>query len=130
MRHKKSGRSLNKTSSHRKAMFSNMSNSLFRYEQIKTSLPKAKELRRIAEPLITLSKNPTVSNRRVAFAKLRDPEIVEKLFNDLGPHYKERPGGYISILKYGFRNGDNAAMAYVKLVNRPLPLPLDQEDLV
>jgi len=96
-----------------------MTNSLFRHEQIKTTLPKAKELRRIAEPLITLSKKPTVANRRIAFAKLRDREMVGKLFDDLGPHYKERPGGYLRILKCGFRNGDNAPMAYVQLVDRP-----------
>ena len=120
MRHKKSGRSLNRTSSHRKAMFSNMANSLFLHEQIKTTLPKAKELRRFAEPLITLSKSASVSNRRIAFAKLRDRDMVGKLFDDLGPHFKDRPGGYLRILKCGFRAGDNAPMAYVQLVDRPL----------
>jgi len=120
MRHKKAGRSLNRTSSHRKAMFSNMANSLFLHEQIKTTLPKAKELRRFAEPLITLSKTATVSNRRLAFAKLRDRDMVGKLFDDLGPHFKDRPGGYLRILKCGFRAGDNAPMAYVQLVDRPL----------
>ncbi len=120
MRHKKAGRSLNRTSSHRKAMFSNMTNSLFLHEQIKTTLPKAKELRRFAEPLITMSKTASVSNRRLAFAKLRDRDIVGKLFDDLGPHFKNRPGGYLRILKCGFRAGDNAPMAYVQLVGRPL----------
>jgi large subunit ribosomal protein L17 len=120
MRHRKTGRNLSRTSSHRKAMFSNMVNSLFLHEQIKTTLPKAKELRRFAEPLITLSKTPTVANRRIAFAKLRDRDMVSKLFNDLGPHFQERPGGYLRILKCGFRNGDNAPMAYVQLVDRPL----------
>lgn len=120
MRHKKAGRSLNRTSSHRKAMFSNMTNSLFLHEQIKTTLPKAKELRRFAEPLITLSKIANVANRRRAFAKLRDRDIVGKLFDDLGPHFKDRPGGYLRILKCGFRAGDNAPMAYVQLVGRPL----------
>ena len=125
MRHKKAGRSLNRTSSHKKAMFSNMANSLFRHEQIKTTLPKAKELRRVAEPLITLSKVSSVANRRVAFARLRDREMVGKLFDDLGPHYQERPGGYLRILKCGFRDGDNAPMAYVQLVDRPL---LDEDE--
>lgn len=120
MRHKIAGRSLNRTSSHRKAMFSNMANSLLRHEQIKTTLPKAKELRKVAEPLITLAKNSSVANRRIAFAKLRDREMVGKLFDDLGPHYKARPGGYLRILKCGFRDGDNAPMAYVQLVDRPL----------
>ena len=120
MRHRKAGRNLSRTSSHRKAMFSNMVNSLFLHEQIKTTLPKAKALRRFAEPLITLSKTPTVANRRIAFAKLRDRDMVSKLFNDLGPHFQERPGGYLRILKCGFRNGDNAPMAYVQLVDRPL----------
>ena len=120
MRHKKAGRTLNRTSSHRKAMFSNMANSLFLHEQIKTTLPKAKELRRFAEPLITLSKSASVSNRRLAFAKLRDRDMVGKLFDDLGPHFKDRPGGYLRILKCGFRAGDNAPMAYVQLVDRPL----------
>lgn len=120
MRHRKAGRTLNRTSSHRKAMFSNMTNSLFLHEQIKTTLPKAKELRRFAEPLITLSKTVSVANRRLAFSRLRDRDIVGKLFDDLGPHFKDRPGGYLRILKCGFRNGDNAPMAYVQLVDRPL----------
>ena len=118
MRHRKSGRSLNRTSSHRKAMFSNMANSLFLHEQIKTTVPKAKELRRFAEPLITLAKNPTVANRRLAFSRLKNRDMVGKLFDDLGPHFKDRPGGYLRILKCGFRAGDNAPMAYVQLVDR------------
>ena len=119
MRHRKSGRQLNRNSSHRKAMFSNMANSLFDKELIRTTLPKAKELRSIAEPLITLSKNDSVANRRMAFAKLRDRDIVTKLFNDLGPRYQDRPGGYLRIMKCGFRTGDKAPMAYVELVDRP-----------
>ena len=118
MRHRKSGRSLNRTSSHRKAMFSNMANSLFLHEQIKTTVPKAKELRRFAEPLITLAKNPTVANRRLAFSRLKNRDMVGKLFDDLGPHFMDRPGGYLRILKCGFRTGDNAPMAYVQLVDR------------
>ena len=118
MRHRKSGRSLNRTSSHRKAMFSNMANSLFLHEQIKTTVPKAKELRRFAEPLITLAKNPTVANRRLAFSRLKNRDMVVKLFDDLGPHFMDRPGGYLRILKCGFRAGDNAPMAYVQLVDR------------
>lgn len=120
MRHRKAGRSLNRTSSHRKAMFGNMANSLFLHEQIKTTVPKAKELRRFAEPLITLAKTPSVANRRLAFARLRDRKMVGKLFDDLGPYFRERPGGYLRILKCGFRVGDNAPMAYVQLVGRPL----------
>lgn len=119
MRHHKSGRKLNRNSSHRKAMFSNMANSLFDHEIIKTTLPKAKELRRVAEPLITLAKNDSVANRRSAFSKLRDKEMVGKLFNELAPRYKERPGGYTRILKCGFRSGDAAPMAYIELVDRP-----------
>ncbi len=119
MRHNKSGRKLNRNSSHRKAMFSNMANSLFDHEIIKTTLPKAKELRRVAEPLITLAKSDSVSNRRSAFSKLRDKEMVGKLFNDLAPRYKDRPGGYTRILKCGFRSGDSAPMAYIELVDRP-----------
>lgn len=119
MRHHKSGRKLNRNSSHRKAMFSNMANSLFDHEIIKTTLPKAKELRRVAEPLITLSKSDSVSNRRLAFSKLRDKEMVGKLFNELAPRYKDRPGGYTRILKCGFRSGDAAPMAYIELVDRP-----------
>ena len=120
MRHRKTGRHLNRTSSHRKAMFKNMAVSLFRHEIIKTTLPKAKELRRVVEPLITLSKEDSVSKRRLAFARLRDREIVTKLFNELGPRYKERPGGYLRILKCGFRMGDKAPMAIVELVDRPI----------
>ncbi len=119
MRHRKSGRHLNRTSSHRQAMFRNMAASLFRHELIKTTLPKAKELRRVAEPLITMAKEDTTSRRRLAFARLRDKEAVTKLFEDLGPRYKERPGGYLRILKCGFRAGDAAPMAYIELVNRP-----------
>ena len=119
MRHRKSGRQLNRNSSHRKAMFSNMATSLFDKELIRTTLPKAKELRSIAEPLITLSKNDSVANRRIAFAKLRDRDVVTKLFNDLGPRYQERPGGYLRIMKCGFRTGDKAPMAYIELVDRP-----------
>jgi large subunit ribosomal protein L17 len=119
MRHRKSGRQLNRNSSHRKAMFRNMANSLFRHELIKTTLPKAKELRRVAEPLITMSKSDSVAKRRLAFDRLRDKETVGKLFTDLGPRYKERPGGYIRILKCGYRAGDKAPMAYVELVDRP-----------
>ena len=99
-------------------MFSNMANSLFLHEQIKTTVPKAKELRRFAEPLITLAKNPTVANRRLAFSRLKNRDMVGKLFDDLGPHFKDRPGGYLRILKCGFRAGDNAPMAYVQLVDR------------
>ncbi len=119
MRHHKSGRKLNRNSSHRKAMFSNMANSLFDHEIIKTTLPKAKELRRVAEPLITLAKEDSVSNRRSAFSILRDKEMVGKLFNELAPRYKDRPGGYTRILKCGFRSGDAAPMAYIELVDRP-----------
>ena len=119
MRHNKSGRKLNRNSSHRKAMFSNMANSLFDHEIIKTTLPKAKELRRVAEPLITLAKSDSVSNRRSAFSKLRDKEMVGKLFNELAPRYKDRPGGYTRIMKCGFRSGDSAPMAYIELVDRP-----------
>ncbi|HEY8585253.1 MAG TPA: 50S ribosomal protein L17 [Rhodanobacter sp.] len=119
MRHQKSGRKLNRTSSHREAMFRNMASSLVKHELIRTTLPKAKELRRVAEPLITLAKTDGVANRRLAFARLRDKEAVGKLFVELGPRYKERPGGYLRILKCGFRPGDNAPMAYVELVGRP-----------
>ena len=119
MRHQKSGRKLNRNSSHRKAMFRNMAVSLFKHELIKTTLPKAKELRRVAEPLITLSKTDSVAHRRLAFDRLRDKEAVGKLFTDLGPRYQERPGGYLRILKCGHRDGDNAMMAYVELVDRP-----------
>ncbi len=118
MRHRKSGRKLNRNSSHRKAMFSNMSASLFEHEMIRTTLAKAKELRRKAEPLITLAKTDSVANRRLAFARLRDRDVVTKLFEELGPRYKARPGGYLRILKCGFRTGDNAPMAIVELVDR------------
>jgi large subunit ribosomal protein L17 len=119
MRHRKAGRKLNRTSSHRKAMMRNMAASLFTHELIRTTLPKAKELREVAEPLITLSKEDSVARRRLAFARLRDREVVTKLFNELGPRYQSRPGGYLRILKCGFRAGDNAPMAYVELVDRP-----------
>lgn len=119
MRHLKSGRKLNRNSPHRKAMFRNMANSLFKHELIKTTLPKAKELRRVAEPLITLAKEDSVAHRRTAFDRLRDKESVGKLFDELGPRYQERPGGYLRILKCGHRAGDNATMAYVELVDRP-----------
>ncbi|MEZ5549147.1 MAG: 50S ribosomal protein L17 [Pseudomonadales bacterium] len=120
MRHRKSGRQLNRNSSHRQAMFKNMTASLVEHEIIKTTLPKAKELRRIAEPLITLAKQDSVANRRLAFDRLRNKETVGKLFGELGPRYTERPGGYTRILKCGFRSGDNAPMAYIELVGRPL----------
>ena len=119
MRHRNSGRQLNRNSSHRKAMFRNMTASLFDHEVIRTTLPKAKELRRVAEPLITLAKEDSVANRRVAFSRIRDKAAVGKLFSDLGPRYKERPGGYLRILKFGFRQGDNAPMALVELMDRP-----------
>ena len=117
MRHRKSGRQLNRNSSHRKAMFKNMANSLFLHETIRTTLPKAKELRRVVEPLITKAKTDSVANRRNAFARLRDDAMVAKLFTQLGPFYKDRPGGYIRILKAGFRTGDKAPMAIVQLVD-------------
>lgn len=119
MRHLKSGRKLNRDSAHRKAMFRNMSNSLFQNEIIKTTVPRAKELRRVAEPLITMAKEDSVAHRRLAFNRLRDREAVTKLFNELGPRYVGRPGGYLRILKCGFRAGDSAPMAYVELVDRP-----------
>jgi len=119
MRHRKSGRKLNRNSSHRQAMFRNMSASLMEHEAIRTTLPKAKELRRVVEPLITLGGNDTVANRRLAFARLRNKAIVTKLFGELGPRYKARPGGYLRILKAGYRAGDNAPMAFVELVDRP-----------
>ncbi len=118
MRHRKSGRQLNRNSSHRRAMFRNMAASLVEHEVVKTTLPKAKELRRVAEPLITLSKVDSVANRRLAFDRLRDKAAVGKLFNDLGPRYETRPGGYLRILKCGYRTGDSAPMAYVELVDR------------
>lgn len=128
MRHRHSGRQLNRNSSHRKAMFRNMVNSLVEHELIKTTLPKAKELRSFAEPLITLSKEDSVANRRLAFDRTRSKETVGKLFTDLGPRYQERPGGYIRILKCGYRTGDKAPMAYVELVDRPQPEVEAEED--
>ena len=119
MRHRKGLRKLNRTSAHRTAMFRNMSVSLIEHEAIKTTLPKAKELRRVFEPLITLAKNPTVANRRLAFARLRDRDAVTKLFNELGPRFQDRNGGYTRILKMGFRQGDNAPVAYMELTDRP-----------
>ena len=119
MRHKEAGRRLNRTSSHRKAMFRNMTVSLMQHELIKTTVPKAKELRRFAEPLITLAKNDSASRRQLAFSRLRDRSVVTKLFNELGPRYMQRPGGYLRIVKCGYRPGDNAPMAYVELVDRP-----------
>ncbi len=119
MRHRNSGRQLNRNSSHRKAMFRNMTASLFDHGVIRTTLPKARELRRVAEPLITLAKEDSAANRRLAFNRIRDKAAVGKLFSDLGPRYKERPGGYLRILKCGFRPGDKAPMAYVELVDRP-----------
>ncbi|MAT65397.1 MAG: 50S ribosomal protein L17 [Gammaproteobacteria bacterium] len=119
MRHRKSGRQLNRNSSHRKAMFRNMAASLLRHEVITTTLPKAKELRRVAEPLITMAKNDSVHQRRLAFSRLRDREVVTKLFDELGPRYQARPGGYLRILKMGYRAGDSAPMALVELVDRP-----------
>ena len=119
MRHHKIGRKLNRTSSHRVAMFKNMAASLIHHEEIRTTLPKAKELRRVAEPLITMAKNATVANRRLAFARLRDRDAVTKLFDILGVRYKDRPGGYLRILKFGFRTGDTSPMALVQLVDRP-----------
>jgi large subunit ribosomal protein L17 len=127
MRHRKSGRQLNRNSSHRQAMFRNMAGSLVKHELIKTTLPKAKELRRVIEPLITLAKQDSVANRRLAFARTGDKEVVGKLFTDLGPRYESRPGGYIRILKCGFRTGDKAPMAYVELVDRPVS---DDTDVV
>lgn len=128
MRHRKSGRHFNRTSAHRQAMFKNMAVSLVEHEVIKTTLPKAKELRRFAEPLITLAKKDTVANRRLAFARTRSNAAVGKLFNELGPRYENRPGGYIRILKCGFRAGDNAPMAIVELVDRPLPAGEDSAE--
>ena len=127
MRHRKSGRKFNRTSAHRQAMLRNMAVSLFEHEAIKTTLPKAKELRRVAEPLITLAKTDSVANRRLAFSRTRSKEMVGKLFDELGPRYKDRPGGYMRILKMGFRTGDNAPMAYVELVDRPEPETADEE---
>lgn len=128
MRHRKSGRHFNRTSAHRQAMLKNMAVSLFEHEVIKTTVPKAKELRRVAEPLITLAKEDSVANRRLAFSRTRSKEAVGKLFNELGPRYESRPGGYIRILKCGFRPGDKAPMAYVELVDRPVAVA--EEDVV
>ncbi|HLR82097.1 MAG TPA: 50S ribosomal protein L17 [Paenalcaligenes sp.] len=127
MRHRHGLRKLNRTSSHRLAMFRNMSVSLIKHEAIKTTLPKAKELRRVIEPLITLAKNPTVANRRQAFSRLRDRDAVTKLFDELGPRYQERNGGYTRILKMGFRTNDNAPMAFMELVDRP-EVDFDEDD--
>ncbi|WNC71831.1 50S ribosomal protein L17 [Thalassotalea psychrophila] len=120
MRHRKSGRQLNRNSSHRQAMFRNMASSLVKHGVIKTTVAKAKELRRVVEPLITMAKTDSVANRRLAFARTRDQEVVGLLFTDLGPRYQERPGGYTRILKCGFRTGDKAPMAYIELVDRPV----------
>ena len=128
MRHRKSGRKLNRNSSHRKAMFSNMTASLVEHELIKTTLPKAKELRRVAEPLITLAKKDSVANRRLAFSRVRSDAVVGKLFTELGPRYQDRPGGYIRILKCGYRTGDKAPMAYVELVDRPVEAEAVEEE--
>ncbi len=128
MRHRHSGRQLNRNSSHRKAMFRNMTTSLLEHELIKTTVPKAKELRRYAEPLITLAKEDSVANRRLAFDRTRSKAVVGKLFTDLGPRYQDRPGGYIRIMKCGFRTGDNAPMAYVELVDRPQVDVFEDED--
>ena len=127
MRHRKSGRHLNRTSTHREAMFRNMTSSLIEHEIIKTTLPKAKELRRVAEPLITLAKKDSVANRRLAFSRTRDKAAVGKLFAELGPRYVERPGGYTRILKCGFRPGDAAPMAFIELVDRPIVDELDED---
>ncbi len=129
MRHRHSGRQLNRNSSHRKAMFKNMAVSLLRHEIIRTTLPKAKELRRVVEPLITRAKQDSVANRRIIFARTRDNEITAKLFTEIGPRYQERPGGYIRILKCGFRTGDRAPMAYVELVDRPIIEDEDEDDI-
>ena len=128
MRHRHSGRQLNRNSSHRKAMFRNMAVSLVEHELIKTTLPKAKELRSFAEPLITLAKNDSVANRRLAFDRTRSKSAVGKLFSELGPRYQDRPGGYIRILKAGYRAGDKAPMAYVELVDRPEPESYDEDE--
>ncbi len=128
MRHRHSGRQLNRNSSHRKAMFRNMTISLVEHELIKTTLPKAKELRGYAEPLITLAKNDSVANRRLAFDRVRNKAVVGKLFSELGPRYQERPGGYIRILKCGYRPGDKAPMAYVELVDRPQPEQYEDDE--
>ena len=128
MRHRHSGRQLNRNSSHRKAMFRNMAVSLFRHELIRTTVPKAKELRRTAEPLITMAKSDSVAKRRLAFSRLRDDYVVNKLFTELGPRYQDRPGGYLRILKVGFRPGDSAPMAIVELMDRPPPEDDDDDE--
>ena len=128
MRHRHGLRKLNRTSSHRLAMLRNMTVSLLKHEAIKTTLPKAKELRRVAEPIITLGKNATLANKRLAFDRLRDREMVVKLFDELGPRYKSRNGGYLRILKFGFRVGDNAPMALVELVDRPEPVEKEEKE--
>jgi len=127
MRHRHGLRKLNRTSSHREAMLRNMCNSLLRHELIKTTLPKAKELRRVVEPIITLGKKPSLANRRLAFDRLRDRDMVVKVFNELGPRYAKRNGGYLRILKFGFRVGDNAPMALVELMDRPEPVAADEK---
>ena len=127
MRHRQSGRQLNRNSSHRKAMFRNMAASLFDHEVIKTTVPKAKELRRVIEPLITRAKTDSVANRRIVFDRIRDRDMVTKLFAELGPRYQSRPGGYMRILKCGFRSGDNAPMAIVELVDRPVAEATEEE---
>ncbi|MBM3342726.1 MAG: 50S ribosomal protein L17 [Betaproteobacteria bacterium] len=127
MRHRHGLRKLNMTSSHRLAMLRNMANSLLKHEAIKTTLPKAKELRRVVEPIITLGKSPTLANRRMAFNRLRDRDNVTKLFAEIGPRYAQRKGGYLRILKFGFRKGDNAPMAFVELVDRPAPVEVKAE---
>ncbi len=128
MRHRQSGRQLGRNSSHRQAMFKNMAVSLLRHEIIKTTLPKAKELRRVVEPMITRCKEDTVANRRIIFARTRDNEVTAKLFTEIGPRYQDRPGGYVRILKCGFRTGDKAPMAYVELIDRPIIEEKDDED--
>jgi large subunit ribosomal protein L17 len=127
MRHRNSGRQLSRNSSHRSAMLKNMAVSLLQHEIIKTTVPRAKELRRVAEPLITMAKSDSVHRRRIAFSRLRDRDTVTKLFNELGPRYRDRPGGYLRILKSGYRPGDNAPMAYVELVDRPEPEAAGQD---
>ncbi|MCW8931287.1 MAG: 50S ribosomal protein L17 [Gammaproteobacteria bacterium] len=129
MRHRHSGRQLGRNSSHRKAMFKNMAVSLLRHEIIRTTLPKAKELRRVVEPLITRGKTDSVANRRIIFARTRDNEVTAKLFTEIGPRYQDRPGGYVRILKCGFRKGDRAPMAYVELVDRPIIEDEDEDDI-
>ncbi len=129
MRHRKSGRQLNRNSSHRQAMFKNMAVSMIEHEIIKTTVPKAKELRRVVEPLITLAKVDSVANRRLAFSRTRSKAAVGKLFDELGPRYHDRPGGYLRMIKAGFRTGDKAPMAYIELVDRPIPEEEDEEEI-